>query len=100
MFLSKFSYQKLNLLLSGYFTGLHVKMIFLNIFSNEFQQIDSQFTEIYLLEDFDINLLQNGKFTLKENHSYKLKSSSFDLVNRYKEFCQIFLLTEIIRKSA
>ena len=74
------------------------KNIFLNIFSNEFQQIDSKTNEIYLLGDFNINLLQNGKFILKENHSYKLKSSSSAFVNKYKEFCQIFSLTEIIKE--
>ena len=71
---------------------------FLNIFSNEFQQIDSKTNEIYLLGDFNINLLQNGKFILKENQSYKLKSSSSALVNKYKEFCQTFSLTEIIKE--
>ena len=71
---------------------------FLNIFSNEFQQIDSKTNGIYLLRDFNINLLQNGKFILKENQSYKLKSSSSALVNKYKEFCQTFSLTEIIKE--
>ena len=68
MFFSKFSYQKLNLLQSEYFTGLQ-KNDFLNIFSNEFQQIDSKTKEIYLLGDFNINFLENGKFILKENQS-------------------------------
>ena len=54
--------------------------------------------EIYLLGDTNINLLQNGKFILKENQSYKLKSSSSALVNKYKEFCQKFSLTEIIKE--
>ena len=40
---------------------------FLKIFSNESQQIVSKTNEIYLLGDFNINLLQNGKFILKEN---------------------------------
>ena len=71
---------------------------FLNIFSNEFQQIDSKTNEIYLLGDFNINLLQNGKFILKENQSYKLKNSSSTLVNKYREFRQIFSLTEIIKE--
>ena len=97
MFFSKFSYQRLTLLLSEYFTGLHMKLIF-NIFSNELQPIDSKTNEIYLLRDFNINLLQNGKFILKENQSYKLKSSSSALVNKYKEFCQTFSLTEIIKE--
>ena len=33
---------------------------------------------------------------LKENQSYKLKNSSSASVNKYKEFCQTFSLTEII----
>ena len=49
-------------------------------------RIDSKNNEIYLLGDFNINLLQNGKFILKENLSYKLKGSSSALVNKYKEF--------------
>ena len=71
---------------------------FFNLFWNGFQQTDSKTNEIYLLEDFDINLIQNGKFILKENQSYKLKSSSSALVNKYKEFCQTFSLTEIIKE--
>ena len=72
---------------------------FLNRFSNDFQQIGSKTNEIYLLGDFNINLLQNGKFILKENQSYKLKSSSSALVNNYKEFFQKFSLTEIIKEA-
>ena len=73
---------------------------FLNIFSNDFQQIDSKTNEIYLLGDFNINILQNGKFILKENESYKLKNCSSALVNKYKEFCQTFSLTEIVKEPA
>ena len=75
-----------------------MKMIFFNIFFIDFQQIDSKTNEIYLPGDFNINLLQNGKFILKESQSYKLKSSSSALVNNHKEFCQKFSLTEIIKE--
>ena len=34
----------------------------------------------------------------KKNQSYKLKSSSSALVNKHKEFCQTFSLTEIIKE--
>ena len=34
----------------------------------------------------------------KKNQSYKLKISSSALVNKYKEFCQPFSLTEIIKE--
>ena len=71
---------------------------FFDIFSNNFQQIDSKTNEIYLLGDFNINLLQNEKFILKENQSYELKTFSSALVNKYKEFCQTFSLTEIIKE--
>ena len=71
---------------------------FFNVFSNNFQQIDSKTNEIYLLLDFNINLLQNRKFILKENQLYKLKNSSSALVKKYKEFCQTFSLTDIIKE--
>ena len=62
--------------------------------------VNQKTNEIYLLEDFNINLLQNGKFILKENHSYKLKNSRSALVSKYKEFYQIFSLAEIIEEPA
>ena len=68
------------------------------MFSNEFQKTDGKTNEIYFLGEFNTNLLQNGKFVLKENQSHKLKSSSSALVNKYKEFCQTFSLTEIIKE--
>ena len=71
---------------------------FLNRFSNDFQQIDSKTNEIYHLGDFNINLLQNEKFILKENQSHKLENSSSVLVSKYKEFCQTFSSTEIIKE--
>ena len=43
-------------------------------------------------------LFQYGKFILKENQSYELKNSISSLVNEYKDFCQKFLLTEIIKE--
>ena len=65
---------------------------FLDTLSNDFQQIDNNTNEIYLLRDFNINLLQNGKFILKENQSYELKNSISALVSKYKNFCQNFSL--------
>ena len=52
---------------------------FFNIFSTDFHQINDKTNEIYLLRDFNINLLQNGKFILKENQSYNLKNFQFCL---------------------
>ena len=45
-----------------------------------------------------MKLFQYGKFILKENQSYELKNSISSLVNEYKDFCQKFLLTEIIKE--
>ena len=95
MFFLKFSNQKLNILQLRYFTGLQMKNF--SKLTNNSHQIDSKTNENYLLGDFNINLFQNGKFIFKENQSYKLKSSSSALVNKYKEFSQTFSLTEIIR---
>ena len=87
VFFSKLSYQKLNLLQSEYFTDLQIQIRFFKYISNNFQQIDNKTNKIYLLQDFNINLLQNGKCILKENQSYELENSVSALVNKYKEFC-------------
>ena len=63
---------------------------FLNKFLNIFQKIDNKTNEISLLGDFNIDLLQNGKFILKENQSNELKNPISTLVNKFKEFCQTF----------
>ena len=41
--------------------------------------------------------MQNGKFILKENQSNIFKIDTTPLINKYKEFCQTFSLTEIIK---
>ena len=71
---------------------------FLDLLSNSFQQIDLNKKEIYLLGDFNINLFQNGKFLLKENQSNQVKDTTCSLISKYKEFCQSFFLTEIIKE--
>ena len=71
---------------------------FLNLFSNSFQQIDLNKKEIYLLGDFNINLFQNGRFLLKENQSNQVKDPTSSLISKYKEFCQSFFLTEIVKE--
>ena len=70
---------------------------FLEILSNDFTKVDIRKKEIYILGDFNINLLQNGKFILKENQSNIFKIDTTPLINKYKEFCQTFSLTEIVK---
>ena len=98
MFFFEILIPKVNPIAVGIFYRPSNKNYFFNIFSNQFQQINSKTNEIYLLRNFNINLLQNGKFILKENQSHKLKSFSSALVSKYKRFCQIFSLTEIIKE--
>ena len=45
-----------------------------------------------------MNLPQQGKFILQENQPYKLTNLNSALVNKYKDFCQTFALTEIIKE--
>ena len=97
IFFFKFLIPKVKPITIGIFYRSPNENDFLNIFSNEFQHIDSKPNEIYVLGNFNNNLLQNGKFIFKENQSNELKRSSSSLVNKYKEFCQVFSLTEIIK---
>ena len=65
-FFSKFSYQKLNLLEPiGIFYRPPNENEFFNIFSTDFQQIDSKTNEIYLLGDFNINSKKISHINLK-----------------------------------
>ena len=43
--------------------------------------------------------MQNGKFILKENQPNISKIDTTPLINKYKEFCQTFSLTEILKDS-
>ena len=66
-FLSKILIPKVKPTATEIFYRLPNANDFLNIFSNDFQQIDNKTNEIYLFGDFKINLIQNRKFILKEN---------------------------------
>ena len=69
---------------------------YLETFSNDLKQIDFNKNEVYILGDFNINLLQNHNFVLKENRSVHLRNSYSPFITKYKEMCQQFSLTEII----
>ena len=64
----------------------------------EFYKADS----IEVWWDTKIKILQNGnqngKFLLKENQSNRVKDPTSSLISKYKEFCQSFFLTEIIKE--
>ena len=71
---------------------------FLETFLNDLKLIDFGKSDVYFFGDFNINLLQNNKFVLKENQPLDSKNLNSDLLPKYKELCQTFLLKEIIQE--
>ena len=75
-----------------------MQIIFLESFINDLKQIDFKKSEAYFLGDFNINLLLNDKFVLKENQSVTFRNFNSPFVSKYKELCQTFSLKEIIQE--
>ena len=71
---------------------------FLETFLNDLKLIDLTKSEVYFLGDFNINLLLNDKFVLKENQPFDIRNLSSPLLSKYKELCQTFSLKEIINE--
>ena len=61
---------------------------FLETFSNDLKQINFNKNKVYILGDFNINILQNNNFILKENRSVQLRNSYSPFITKYKEMCQ------------
>ena len=55
--------------------------------------------EIFLLGDFNINLLHNGKYILKEKQAMQNRIPSTSLLSQYKLFCQRYSLEQIIKHA-
>ena len=55
--------------------------------------------EISLFEDFNINLLHNGKYIFKENEAMQNRIPSTSLVSQYKLFCQKYSPGQIIKHT-
>ena len=72
--------------------------LFLETFFNDLKQIDLHKNEVYFLGDFNVNLLLNDKFILKENQSIGFRNLSSPLVSKYKKLCQTFSSKEIFQK--
>ena len=47
--------------------------------------------------DFNNNLFKNGKYILNEKRSFTSQGSVHTMINRYKGFCQIHSLKQLIR---
>ena len=71
---------------------------FLEKFFNDLKDIDLHKSEVFFLGDFNVNLLLNDKFILKENQSIDFRNLSSPLVTKYKELYQTFSLKEIIQE--
>ena len=70
---------------------------FLEILNEHFDQINSENKELYLLGDFNINILHNGKSFL-EKHKDDLSelSTLLPIHRQYKEFCSYNSLKQLI----
>ena len=66
---------------------------FLETFANDLKE-----TEVYFLGDFNIILLVNDKFVLKENQSLDFRNLNCPLMSKYTELCQTLSLKEIIQE--
>ena len=62
----------------------------------KFADLNLKDNEIYLLGDFNINLFQNGKYILNGKRSTTSQGSVHTMINRYREFCQIHSLKQLI----
>ena len=64
---------------------------FMELIVKSFSLLNLRDNEIYLLGDFNINLLQNGNYILNRKGM-----AVHTLINKYQEFCQIFSLKQLI----
>ena len=69
---------------------------FLECFNKHLDDINLN-NEIFWLGDFNVNLLHNGKYILKENQAMENRIPSTSLVSQYTLFCQRYSLEQIIK---
>ena len=61
-----------------------------------FSLLNLKDNEIYLLGDFNINLLQNVNYILNRKGMAACQETVHTLINKFQEFCQIFSLKQLI----
>ena len=69
---------------------------FVGLLVKSFSLLNWKDNEIYLLGDFNINLLQNGNYILNRKGMAACQRPVHTLINKYQEFCQIFSLKQLI----
>ena len=89
---------KLKPILIGIFYRPPTQRSFLETLIKDFETLNLDNKEIYILGDFNINLIQNNIYILKEHESSISESLMTPLVNQYKELCQKFSLKQMLRE--
>ena len=69
---------------------------FMELIVKSFSLLNLKDNEIYLLGDFNINLLQNGNYILNRKGMAACQGAVHTLINKYQEFCQILFLKQLI----
>ena len=68
----------------------------MELIAKSFSLLNLKDNEIYLLGNFNINLLQNGNYILNRKGMAVCQGTVHTLINKYQEFCQIFYLKQLI----
>ena len=67
---------------------------FVELIVKSFSLLNLKDNKIYLLGDFNTNLLQNGNYILNRKGWAACQGPVHALINKYQEFCQLFSLKE------
>ena len=87
---------KSKLITKGIFCRPPNKTNSMKLIVKSFSLLNLKDNEIYLLGDFNINLLQNGNYILNRKGLAACQGPVHTLINKYQEFCQIFSLKQLI----
>ena len=68
----------------------------MNLMVEKVSNLNLKDNEIYLLGDFNINLFQNSKYIRNRKRNTASQGSVHTMINRYKEFCEIHSLKQLI----
>ena len=69
---------------------------FMELIVKSFSVLNLKDKEIYLLGDFNINLVQNGNYISNRKRMAVYQGTVHTLINKYQEFCPIFSLKQLI----
>ena len=80
----------------GVFYGPPYQANFMDLMVEKFPNLNLKYNEVYLFDDFNINHFQNSNYVLNGKRSITCQRWVHILINRYKEFCQIYSLEQLI----